>query len=163
MSVEEVDHMLSMYIEKGYRHLRLHPLMRDWLIFRYNGRYYQCVALPFEWGRSPLWFTRLMSPFVARLRSHGYRLLLYIDDFLIIPTSYGIVSRPSDCQKARVDVELLMKSLGLSRNEKKGEWEGSQVVDNLGVRVDTVGMRFLVVPHKAKQVRDMAATILKQV
>lgn len=47
MSVQPEDHMLSFDIEKGFRHLRLHPAMRDWFIFRYNGKYYQCVALPF--------------------------------------------------------------------------------------------------------------------
>lgn len=47
MSVQPEDHMISFDIEKGFRHLRLHPAMRDWLIFGYDGRYYQCVALPF--------------------------------------------------------------------------------------------------------------------
>ena len=54
MNIQEGDHMLSMDIESGYRHFRLHPAMRDWFIFRYEDRYYQCVALPFGWGRSPL-------------------------------------------------------------------------------------------------------------
>ena len=61
MNVQRGDHFLTMDVEKGYRLLRLHPLMRDWFIFRYNGRYYQCVALPFGWGRLPLWFTQLMA------------------------------------------------------------------------------------------------------
>ena len=52
--IQEEDHFLSMDIQKGYRHFRLHPQMREWFIFRYEGRYYQCVALPFGWGRSPL-------------------------------------------------------------------------------------------------------------
>lgn len=56
MSVEKGDHFLSMDIKSGYRHFRLAPSMRDWFIFRYAGKYYQCVALPFGWGRSPLWF-----------------------------------------------------------------------------------------------------------
>lgn len=28
--------------------------MRDWFIFRYGGRYFQCIALPFGWGPSAL-------------------------------------------------------------------------------------------------------------
>ena len=38
MSIQERDHMLSMDIEKGFQHLRLHPIMRDWFIFRYAVR-----------------------------------------------------------------------------------------------------------------------------
>ncbi len=41
MSVQPEDHMISFDIEKGFRHLRLHPAMRDWFLFRYNGKYYQ--------------------------------------------------------------------------------------------------------------------------
>lgn len=32
--VEGGDHFLSMDVEKGYRHMRLHQSMRDWFIFR---------------------------------------------------------------------------------------------------------------------------------
>ena len=163
MSVQPKDRMISMDIEKGYRHLRLHPSMRDWFIFRYDGRYYQCVALPFGWGRSPLWFTRLMAPFVAELRSYGYRVLPYIDDFLIIPSPYGRIAGRKDCRSATKRIEKLMKSLGLRRHPDKGEWEGAQVVDHLGVRVDTLSMRFQVVPYKAQHVRNLAAKMLQQV
>ena len=37
MSVQKGDYMLSIYVEKGLRHLRLHPCVCDWFIFRYGG------------------------------------------------------------------------------------------------------------------------------
>lgn len=163
MSVQPGDHMLSMDIQKGFRHLRLHPAMRDWFIFRYAGRYFHCVALPFGWGRSPLWFTRLMAPFVAEIRSYGYRVLPYMDDFLIIPSRYGVVAGVGHCRRARKRIQALMATLGLRRHPEKGEWEGATVVDHLGVRVDTVKMRFTVLPYKATQVRKLASDLLKQV
>ena len=52
-SIQHKDHCLSVDIEKGYRHLRLHPSMRKWFIFRYHGRYFESIALPFGWGQSP--------------------------------------------------------------------------------------------------------------
>lgn len=52
-SDETVRPILSLDIHKGYWHLRLHPLMRDWFVFRYAGRYYQCVALLIGWDLSP--------------------------------------------------------------------------------------------------------------
>ena len=64
MNVQHGDHFLSLDIAKGYRHMRLHPAMREWFIFKYDGRYSRCVALPFGWGSSPLWFTQFMAPFV---------------------------------------------------------------------------------------------------
>ena len=163
MQVQPGDHMLSMDVLKGFRHFRLHPDMRNWFIFRYTGRYFQCVALPFGWGRSPLWFTQLMAPFVTRLRSWGYRVLPYIDDFLIIPTPYEQPATLADCASARERIDSLMGSLGLQRHPDKGEWTGSQVVEHLGVMIDTLALKFYVVPHKAARVRKMAKDLLRQV
>jgi hypothetical protein len=39
--------MVSFDIQAGYRHFRLAPQMRDWFLFRYDGRFYRCIALPF--------------------------------------------------------------------------------------------------------------------
>lgn len=46
----------------------LHPDVRDFFLFRYNGRFYRCVALLFGWGRSVLWFTKLLRPLVQFIR-----------------------------------------------------------------------------------------------
>lgn len=162
-SVQHRDHMIYMDVEKGYRHLTLHSAMRDGFMFRYAGRYYQCVAFLFGWGRSPLWCTRLMAPFVTKLRAWGYRVLPYIDDFLIISIPSGRVVGKVDCVAARPRIEHLITLLGLSRHKEKREWEGSQVVEHLGVRVHSNSMRFYVVTYKAQRMRKLARDLLKQV
>lgn len=55
LEIRQGDHFLSFDMYKGYRHFQLAPAMRDWFIFRYGHRYFQRIALPFGWGRSPLW------------------------------------------------------------------------------------------------------------
>lgn len=80
--IQPGDHFLSFDIRKGYRHFRLAPAMRNWFIFHYYGKFYQCVALPFGWGRSTLWFTQFMAVFVKEVRRLGMRVLAYLDDFL---------------------------------------------------------------------------------
>lgn len=122
--IQRFDDFLSMDIRNGYRHFRLAPQMRDWFIFHYAGRYYQCVALPFGWGRSPLWFTQLMATFVKELRRSELRVLAYLDDFLLVPTTSGIVSRHEDCLRAAKFVDALMLRLGLTRHPTKGGVEG---------------------------------------
>jgi hypothetical protein len=64
LELEHEENMVSFDIQEGYRHFRLAPQMRDWFLFRYDGRFYRCIALPFGWGRSPMWFTQLMVPMV---------------------------------------------------------------------------------------------------
>lgn len=60
--------LMSWDVQSGYRHFYLHPEMRDLFLFRYDGRYYRCLALPFGGGRSVLWFAKLLRPLVAHLR-----------------------------------------------------------------------------------------------
>lgn len=160
-SITKEDYMMSMDIWKGYRLMRLHPAMRDWFIFKHEGNYYQCIALSFGWGRSPLWFTEEMRPFVQELRKYAYQVLAYVDDFLLIPSVLGKTSTKQHCAAARSRIEVLMDSLGIKRHP--GFWGGAQVVQHLGVMIDTVQMKLFVTEHKKIKVRRMAQTILKQV
>ena len=84
---------MSWDIKSGSRHFYLHPRMRDFFLFRYNGRYHLCIALPFGWGPSVLWFTKLLRPLVKHLiECVGYRILPYIDDFACAPSPLGRAS-----------------------------------------------------------------------
>lgn len=161
-SIRRGDHFLSLDIVKGYRHFRLAPAMRDWFIFRYEDRYYQCVALPFGWGRSPLWFTRFMAIFAQELRKEGLRVLAYLDDILIAPSLPGAVATKKDCARARSTIEGILRRLGLRRHPEKGEWDGATKLTHLGVEIDSVLMRFRVAPHKLSKVKKLAGDLLRQ-
>lgn len=63
--------MMYMDVEKGYRNLLQNPDMSYWFLFRWKGSYFQCVALPFGCGRSPLWFNLLMVSFFKEFRGRG--------------------------------------------------------------------------------------------
>jgi hypothetical protein len=70
------NHLMSWDVKSGYRHFYVHPKMLNYFLFHYDGRSCKCIALPFDWGRSILWFTKLMRPVVKRIRSElGYRVL----------------------------------------------------------------------------------------
>jgi Reverse transcriptase (RNA-dependent DNA polymerase) len=114
---------VSFDIQAGYRHFRLTPQMRDWLLFRYDKRFYRCIALQFGWGWSPMWFTQLMVPMVRKLREQ-YRVLAYLDDFLICSVKAGSVASVRDCRKATQVIDKLLSSLGLTRHSTKGGWVG---------------------------------------
>ena len=80
------DHMISFDVKSGYRHLRLASCMRDWFLFRYDGKFYRCIALPFGCGRSPMWFSSLTAPLVQYMTCEmGYRVLCYLEIFKLLP------------------------------------------------------------------------------
>jgi hypothetical protein len=111
LELEREERMLSFDIQAGYRHFRLALQMRDWFVFAYDGKFYRCIALPFGWRRSPMWFTHLMVPLITKLRQ-SYRVLAYLDDFLICPAKAGRIESVRDCRRATQTVDKLLSSIG---------------------------------------------------
>lgn len=134
--------------------------MRDWLIFRYDGRYYQSVAMPFRWRRSPLWFTQRTAPLIRYLREHGYRMLAYLDDFLIATYVFGVIAGRIYCRRVRRVVTSLLKSLGLRLNPPKGCWDGSTELEHLSVLIDNTTINFFVAPRKLEKMQNLSNAIL---
>lgn len=54
LELEQDDFLFSFDVQAGYRPFYLHPDMRNYFLFHYDGRFYRCIALPFGWGRSPM-------------------------------------------------------------------------------------------------------------
>jgi hypothetical protein len=131
--------------------------LRDLFAFHYDGKYYRCVALPFSWGRSTLWFAQIMAPMVKHLRVKcGFRVLSYLDDFLVCPSKPSSAATASDCRRATRTIDALLTSLGMMRHPSKGKWIGATRVEHLGNVVDTATMKFYVAPRKAQEVKSMA-------
>ena len=77
VDLQRDDQLMSWDIQSGYRHFYLHPAMRDMFMFRYDSRYYRCIALPFGWGRFVLWFTQLQRPLVQYVKEKcAYRVVI---------------------------------------------------------------------------------------
>ena len=121
LELQQNDTLLSLEIKSGYPHFYLHPDMRDYFILRYEGRYYRCIALPFGWGRSVLWITKLLRPLVRHLREKfSYRVLPYIDDFLLAPSPPCRPSTPKDCARARKRLDGILARTVLTRTRSGG-------------------------------------------
>ena len=81
----------------------------------------------------------------------GYRVLGYLDDFLISPSPLGVVATLLEWESTTVAIENSMRRLGLSLNVTKGDWVVSQVLSHLGVVIDTKDMKFYIQPRKIKK------------
>lgn len=121
----------------------------------------RCV--PFWMGGSQRWFFSLMASFARELRSWGYRILPYSDEFLIAPAPHGVTSTSSDCAAASIRIDRLPTKLGLSRQRDKGFWvSGVQRLQHLGMVIDTRPMTLEVSTRKVEQVRDLSMKLQKQ-
>jgi Reverse transcriptase (RNA-dependent DNA polymerase) len=163
------DTRLSMDLRSGYNHFRLHPAMRDYFLISVKltcgtVRYFRYLVLPCGWYRSGYCFSRLVSRFFTTIKSRfGYRVLSYVDDYLICPST-GRASTKMDCLRASARLYKLLLRYGLTRHPKKGvRCGGSQVLQHLGFVIDSVRGSFGVSASKLDKVSSMAQALLMRV
>lgn len=98
-----------------------------------------------------------MRSFVQYLRDKlGYRTLPYVDDFLVAPSPFGTVATREHVSAAKSAFARLMRRLGLRRNPEKGCWEVAQVIEHLGMVINTRNMKIFAQYRKIKRVREMS-------
>jgi hypothetical protein len=80
-------------------------------------------CLPFGWGRSAMCVTQLMVPMIGKLRQQ-YRVLAYLDDFLICLVKARTIASTRYCRKATQVIDKLLSSSALTLHQTKVNWSG---------------------------------------
>ena len=108
----------------AYLSVAVHPDYQKYLRFVWKNQAFQFKALPFSLNIAPRVFKKLLKPVVAFLRKRGVRLVIYLDDILIIG---------SNVKETRQFTEMamsLLESLGFIINREKFDSQ-SNSGDNL--------------------------------
>ena len=79
--------MVTFDLAQGYHHLEMHSEAAKFLGFRFQGRMYRYMVLPFGLKTAPAIFTKVVREMVKALRKMGVHLISYIDDFCIVAPS----------------------------------------------------------------------------
>ena len=135
LSVRQGDWMASIDLKEAYLQVPVHPASRRFLRFVFRGSVYQFKALCFGLSTAPQVFTRVMAPVSAILHSLGIRMRRYLDDWLVQSSSREALLR--DLQT----VLGLCHELGIVINPLKSNLVPSQVVQYLGVVIDSTSFR----------------------
>ena len=101
------------------------------------GKAYQFTCLPFGLTSAPRTFTMVLKPTAGILRKMGIRIILYLDDMLIMNSTF---------KGAREDIltlKCILESLGFLINLEKSIFIPVQVIEFLGIFEDSTNMRFL--------------------
>ena len=131
LSVREGDFLASLDLKDAYFQIPIHRSSRELLRFMSEGTVYQFRALCFGLSTAPQVFTRVFAVVSAWAHSHGIRLLRYLDDWLVLPSS------EKEAKQAVQSLLSLCRTLGIVRNEKKSDLVPSQTVKYLGMTIDT--------------------------
>ena len=105
---------------------------------------FQYVSMPFGLGPTPRVFTKILKPVVGFLQQQGLRLVVYLDDILIIGSS------EVETRKAVKMVVGLFESLGFVIQLEKSITKPSQSLEYIGLVVDTNAMSFSLPLEKKK-------------
>ena len=135
LSVRQGDWMASIDLKEAYLQVPVHPASRHFLRFMFRGTVYQFKALCFGLSTAPQVFTRVMAPVSAILHSLGIRMRRYLDDWLVQSSS-----RESLLEGLQAVLQL-GQELGIIINPQKSNLIPSQVVQYLGVVIDSTSFR----------------------
>lgn len=88
----------------------------------------------------------------------SYRVLPYLDDFLIAPTPVGTVAGEEDYWRSDKRLGALVKRLVIVQHPDKIIWGGAGKVYHQGVHVDTEAMCVFVTESKFARMRRLGAS-----
>ena len=111
---------------------------QKYLRFMVEHRAYQFNCLPFGLSSAPWIFTKTLRPVAAKLRELGIRLVVYLDDILVIANS---LEQATDHTSTLI---YTLEYLGFIVHPEKSMTQPTQRVEFLGMIIDTVSMELQV-------------------
>ena len=85
--LQEGDYMCKIDLRDAYFTIPINQKYRKYLRFKWEGTLYELLCLCFRLGPAPVIFTKLMKVPISLLRRLNIRLIVYLDDMLIMAKS----------------------------------------------------------------------------
>ena len=90
------------------------PIFRPhckYLRFIWRDQRYEFTCLPFGYSLAPRAFTKIFKRMVAQLRLNGLRIVIFLDDILLVASSFA------ECMEQLSLLRKLLESLGFVIND----------------------------------------------
>ncbi len=127
---------------------------RRFLRFEWRNKLWQFKVLCFGLASAPRVFTKILKPILSILRRQGLRIIVFLDDILIInATTEGLTADVQFCI-------TLLQLLGFIINFKKSALPPVQQIDFLGLTLDTVLLQLFVPDAKIADITLLGQLLL---
>ena len=150
-SLHPGDWMASLDLRDAYLQVPVHPESRCYLRFCVGEEVFQFRALCFGLSTAPQAFTRVMAPVSSIMHRHGFRILRYLDDWLVLGSSFR------DLVRARDFLLWLCQELGVQVNLEKSSLIPTQTLDYLGMRLQTLPLRVFSTPKRVLKLASLVS------
>ena len=139
--------MVKLDLKDAYLQVPIHPDHQHLLTFQWEGKSYMFKCLPFGLSSAPRVFTKLLKPVVGFLRHTGCRLIIYLDDMLILHQNRKQLHQITQltCQ--------LFEGLGLMINQKSRTIP-TQELEFLSFQVCSVSMNLSIPSEKLRKIKQ---------
>lgn len=134
--IESGDSMVTFDLNNGFFRVPVHHDDQQFLGFQFRSKWYVRTVLPFGLCASPYFFHKLLRPVVRFLREQGIRLVLYVDDCLVLAPAASATDH-------RDFVLQTFLELGFTINYEKSDLNPSVRKEFIGYIVDSMGPRDL--------------------
>ncbi|KIH69452.1 hypothetical protein ANCDUO_00200 [Ancylostoma duodenale] len=152
--LERDDFMVKIDMKDAYFAVPIHEQDRGFLAFQYGGDLFWFTALPFGLSSAPYVYTRIMKAAAAALRRQGIRLLVYLDDWIFFGnTSESVLENANEAME-------LFSNLGLTVNYEKSQLVPTQIIEFLGLIIDSNNFLFIIPEQKAELIVKEARSLL---
>ena len=83
-SIAPGDYLVSIDLKDAYFSILIFKPHRKFLRFKWSDQTYEFTCLPFGYSLAPRVFTKVLKPVISQLRENGHRLVIFLDDILLI-------------------------------------------------------------------------------
>ena len=148
------DFMVKLDLKDAYFTVPVWIGHQKYLRFLWKETLWEFACLPFGLASAPRTFTKIMKPVVATLRNLGIRVIIYLDDLLILADSE---------QTARLHLataQNLLENLGFVINLKKSVLSPVQKIEFLGMTVDSLTLCLALPRDKIRGIRRECESLI---
>lgn len=149
-------YMASVDLKDAYYSVSIAEEHRNLLKFSWRGKLYRFTCLPNGLACAPRFFTKLLKPVFAYLRSLGHCSVIYIDD------SFLCSATAEDCFSNVKDTVKLLTDLGFTINQEKSNLFPSQSAKFLGFIIDSRHMTVKLTNDKVTQILKLSRALLSK-
>ena len=148
--------MMKLDLKDAYYAVPIHHSHRKYLRFIYQDRTYEFQCLPFGLSSAPRAFTKTLKPVLAVLWSMGIRVVIYIDDMLLLHQQSKVL------QKIFAQVVDLLEKLGFLVKREKCSPIPCEHLIFLGAVLDSTTITLCLPQPKLTSIVDTCHHLLAQ-
>ena len=141
--------MATLDLRDAYYMIPIDEADRRFLRFQFDSELFEFTCLPFGLSTAPYVFTKIMKPVVSYWRSHGFVVVVYVDDFILMVDSY------TEWYQNIEETHSLLQDLGFIIHHEKSLMTPSQKCKYLGFVFDSIRMTVELPTVKKEKIQDL--------